>query len=165
MYSSTLSLTSVLDRGGWSTARTDRFTSEKAPVPIVQEAGWTSGPVWTENTAPTGIRFPNRPACSKSLYRLIYPRTLATTGTTSKSFGSPSFSLMRTDCKPFFKKKKNFLQGSEAVYSGSYSLPLQRNWLPSSPGCSRFFRKVSTLLLHHTSPYPRGQQYSQSPSW
>ena len=32
-------------------------------------------------------------------------------------------------------------------------------------GCSRFFRKVSTLLLHHTSPYPRGQQYSQSPSW
>jgi len=28
------------------------------PVPIVQEAGWASGPVWTgaENLAPTGIR-------------------------------------------------------------------------------------------------------------
>ena len=30
----------------------------KDPVPIVQEAGWTPGPVWTgtENFAPTGIR-------------------------------------------------------------------------------------------------------------
>jgi hypothetical protein len=30
------------------------------PVPVVQEAGWASGPVWTgvENLAPTGIRSP-----------------------------------------------------------------------------------------------------------
>jgi hypothetical protein len=26
-----------------------------------------------ENLAPTGIRFPDRPACSESLYRLRYP--------------------------------------------------------------------------------------------
>jgi hypothetical protein len=34
----------------------------KDPVPIVQEAGWASGPVWTgaENLAPTGIRSPAR---------------------------------------------------------------------------------------------------------
>ena len=34
------------------------FTPEKDTVPIVQEAGWTPGPVWTgaENLAPTGIR-------------------------------------------------------------------------------------------------------------
>jgi len=33
------------------------------------------GPVWTgaENLAPTGIRFPYRPALSQSLYRLRYP--------------------------------------------------------------------------------------------
>jgi len=41
MYSYTLSLTSALDRGGWSTPRTGCFTLEKDPVPIVQEAEWT----------------------------------------------------------------------------------------------------------------------------
>ena len=46
----------------------------KDPVPIVQEAGWTSGPVWTgtENLAPTGIRSPDCPAHRQSLYRLRY---------------------------------------------------------------------------------------------
>jgi hypothetical protein len=45
------------------------------PVPIVQEAGWAPGPVWTgaENIASTGIRSPDRPARSESLYRLSYP--------------------------------------------------------------------------------------------
>ena len=34
----------------------------KDPVPIVQEAGWVPGPVWSgaENFAPTGIRYPDR---------------------------------------------------------------------------------------------------------
>jgi hypothetical protein len=35
MFSSTLSLTSVLDWGGWSTPRLGRFTTGKNPVPIV----------------------------------------------------------------------------------------------------------------------------------
>jgi len=45
------------------------------PVPIVQEAGWVLGPVWTgaENLDPTGIRSLDRPARSQSLYRLSYP--------------------------------------------------------------------------------------------
>ena len=44
-------------------------------VPIVQEAGWAPGLVWTgaENLAPTRIRFPDCPARSQSLYRLPYP--------------------------------------------------------------------------------------------
>jgi len=44
-------------------------------VPIVQEAGWAPGPVWTgvENLTPTGIRSPDRLAHSQSLYRLCYP--------------------------------------------------------------------------------------------
>ena len=51
------------------------FTPGKDPVPIVQEAGWAPGPVWTgaENLAPTGIRSPDRPGRSQSLYRLRYP--------------------------------------------------------------------------------------------
>ena len=48
------------------------FTPEKDPVPILQEAGWAPGPVWigAENLAPTGIRSPDFPARSESLYRL-----------------------------------------------------------------------------------------------
>ena len=36
-YSCTLSLTSALDVGGWSTPGPGRFTPEQDPVPIVQE--------------------------------------------------------------------------------------------------------------------------------
>ena len=54
MYSSTLPSTSALDGGGWSTPRPGGLTPRKDPVPIVQEAGWAPGPVWTgaENLAP-----------------------------------------------------------------------------------------------------------------
>jgi hypothetical protein len=56
------------------------FTPGKEAVPIVQEAGWAPGPVWTgaENLAPTGIRSPDRPARSQSLYRLSYPTHVKT---------------------------------------------------------------------------------------
>ena len=75
MYSSTLSLTSALDGGGWPTPRPGRFTPGKDSVPTVEEAGWASGPVrtGTENLSPIGIRSPDRRARSKSLYRLSYP--------------------------------------------------------------------------------------------
>jgi hypothetical protein len=51
---------------------------ERDPVTILQEAGWTPGPVWTgaENLPPphpTGIRSPDRAARRASLYRLSYP--------------------------------------------------------------------------------------------
>jgi hypothetical protein len=62
---------------GWGVSVTSRplLTPGKDPVPIAQEAGWAPGPVWTcaENLAPTGIRYPVRPARSQSLYRLRYP--------------------------------------------------------------------------------------------
>jgi len=56
-------------------SRPGRSLPGKDPVPIVQEAGWAPGPVWTGagNLAPTGIRSPDRPARSQSLYRLRYP--------------------------------------------------------------------------------------------
>ena len=63
-------------RRGWGVSLTPRphSTPGKDPVPIVQEAGWAPGPVWTgaENLAHTGIWSPNRPARSRSLYRLRY---------------------------------------------------------------------------------------------
>jgi len=62
---------------GWGISVTPQplFTPSKDPVPIVQEAGWAPGPVWTgaENPVPTGIRSPDRPARSQPLYRLSYP--------------------------------------------------------------------------------------------
>jgi len=42
------------------------FTPWKDPVPMLQEAGWAPGPVWTGavNLDPTGLRSPDRPARS-----------------------------------------------------------------------------------------------------
>ena len=42
--------------GWWTTPRPGRPTRRKEPVPIVYEAGWAPGPVWTgaENLAPPG---------------------------------------------------------------------------------------------------------------
>ena len=74
-FSFTLSLTSELD-GEWMFNVTPRppYPLGKDPVPIVQAAGWAPGLVWTgaENIVPTGIRSPDRPALSESLYRLSY---------------------------------------------------------------------------------------------
>ena len=63
-YSSALSSTSALDWGGSSKPCLGRFTPGNEP--IVWEAGWAPGPVWTgaENLASTGIRSPDRPARS-----------------------------------------------------------------------------------------------------
>jgi len=53
-YDTTLSFTSATDVGRWLTPRPGRFIPGKDPVPIVQEAGWASGPIWkgAENLAP-----------------------------------------------------------------------------------------------------------------
>ena len=74
MYSSTLPSTSALDGVGGQRHALVALPPRKDPVPIVQEAGWASKPVWTgaENLAPTGIRSPDRPASSESLYQLSY---------------------------------------------------------------------------------------------
>jgi hypothetical protein len=54
-YSSTLFFTSALEGLASRPGRT--LPPEKDPVPIVQEVGWASGPVWTdaENLAPPGF--------------------------------------------------------------------------------------------------------------
>jgi hypothetical protein len=61
---------------GWVVNTTPQllYPRERDPVPIVREAGWVPGPVWTgaENLAPTRIRSPDRLARSQLLYRLSY---------------------------------------------------------------------------------------------
>ena len=66
------------DRGtrrGWVVSSTPRlhFTPRKDLVPILQEAGWVPGRVWTGgNSRPHRDSIPGRPDCSQSLYRLSY---------------------------------------------------------------------------------------------
>jgi len=66
------------DRGtrrGWVVSSTPRphFTPGKDPVPILQEGGCASGPVWTGGKSrPHRDSIPDRPARSQSLYRLSY---------------------------------------------------------------------------------------------
>ena len=58
----TLSLTSTIDVGEWSTPRTRRFTSRvRNPVATVQVAGWAPGPVWIRvvNLAPPPVFDPS----------------------------------------------------------------------------------------------------------
>ena len=62
-------------RRGWVVIGMPRpyFTPGKEPVRIVQKAGWAPGPVWTGGkSCPHRDSIPDRPACSQSLYRLIY---------------------------------------------------------------------------------------------
>jgi hypothetical protein len=62
----------ICARLGWVVNATPGlFTLGSEPVPILQEAAWAPGPVWTgaNNLAFTGIRFPDCQARSESLYR------------------------------------------------------------------------------------------------
>jgi len=53
------------------------FTPGKEPVPILQEAVWAPGLVWTcGKSRPHRDSIPDRPARSQSLYRLSYRRAL-----------------------------------------------------------------------------------------
>ena len=63
-------------RRRWVVSITPRphFTPGKDRVPIVQEAGWAPGPVWTGGKSrPQRDSIPDRPARSQLLYRLSYP--------------------------------------------------------------------------------------------
>ena len=55
-----------------------RHARQAAWLPIIQEAGWTSGQVWTleksrDSLHSIGVRTPNHPARGESLYRLSCP--------------------------------------------------------------------------------------------
>ena len=58
--------------GGALTLRS-LFAPGNDPVPVVQEAGWAPGPVWTGGKSrPHRDSIPDRTARSQSLYRLNY---------------------------------------------------------------------------------------------
>jgi len=77
-YSSTLSLTSVLDASGWSTPTPGSFTPEREVPYLMYRAGWAPGLDWADfetkkSLAPPRVTALIRPARSGSLYRQHYP--------------------------------------------------------------------------------------------
>ena len=62
-------MTTALEGGEWSAARPGpHFTPGKDTVPILQEAGWAPGPVWTGGKSrPHRDSIPDRTARSQSL--------------------------------------------------------------------------------------------------
>ena len=60
----------ALKRDEWPAPRSGRFAPGKDPVPNVQEVWWAVGVCLdgVEILVPTGIRSPDRPACSEPLY-------------------------------------------------------------------------------------------------
>jgi len=63
-------------RRGWVVSSTPRphFTPGKELEPVLQEAGWIPGPVWTgRKSRPHRDSIPDRPAHSQLLYQLSYP--------------------------------------------------------------------------------------------
>ena len=138
-------------RRGWVVSVTPRplFTPGKDPVPTVQEAGWVPGPVWTgaENLAPTGIRSPDRPARSQSLYRLRYPARLISRlqnipwdglSSATKSQSGPHYPLVTTD-------------GLVLIYRRTFT-----DWRPTQDGCwwlCVWMSGHSTQLYFLTKPF------------
>ena len=73
-YSSTHSSTSPLDGVGGQRHAPAALPPGKTRYPLYRRLGGPPWPVWTgaKTLAPTGIRSPDRPARSESLYRLSY---------------------------------------------------------------------------------------------
>jgi hypothetical protein len=99
--SSTLSVTSALDGGGWSTPWPGRFTPGKTRYPLYRRLDWSQGRSerMGKNLTPPppGIRSPDRPAHSQSLYRLSYPDPHYHGITATKSLYMHS--ILRLRCK------------------------------------------------------------------
>ena len=68
-------MTAALEGGEWSTARPGRtLPPGKDPVPVVQEAGWDPGPVWTGGKSrPHWDSIPDRTSHSNAFKYITTP--------------------------------------------------------------------------------------------
>jgi len=79
-YISSLFTSSTLEGSGCSAPRPGCFTPLKDLLPVVQEAGWVTEPVWmlTENFAYTMIRSQGRPSRSSRYMDYATPAAVLT---------------------------------------------------------------------------------------
>jgi rRNA maturation protein Nop10 len=100
MYSFTLSLTSALDGGGWSTPRPGRFTPGKDPVPIYI-GGWVvpkAGLDGCEKSRPHR----NSTSGPSSKYRVALPTELSQPMMRLMPYGNLRVKGPADDGKPLF---------------------------------------------------------------
>jgi len=102
------------DRGtrrGWVVNSTPRphFTPGKDPVPILQEAGWAPGSVWTSGKSRLHRdSIPDRPAPSQSLNRLSYPAHVCRTNSICLRPMNLTASLINTRCIGWLRRFRHF---------------------------------------------------------
>jgi hypothetical protein len=119
------------------------FTPGKDPVPIVQEAGWAPGPVWTgvENLTPTRIQSPNCPAHSRSLYRLSYP-------THALALSDPTLDLVRQYDFPVLLRCRKTSNTVFVVFVRPLSEPVRRFSSCSTDFSQQIAQVVLFLILY-----------------
>jgi len=160
------------DRGtrrGWVVSSKPRphFTPGKDPVPILREAGWAPGPVWTGGKSRSHrYSIPDSPVCSQSLYRLSY-----------KIKGKVEFTMYETaNLKLICEESKTNATNNSCILRTSiwevwrrayisHALILQQILMLLSDGINlylsskllRMSHKQSTLLVPFTVLYNRRQ--------
>ena len=151
---------------GWVVNSTPRsfYPRESDPVLMVQEAGWAPGPVWTavKNLAPTGIRSPDRPARSESLYRLRYSGPLRVSKFLRSTNTSPILARSRTLsvdqkpslflqslCRMFIQKKyiQNKREYTQQIFQSNPKKPILILYLPVLACCLVFGQYIDKILL------------------
>jgi len=137
-------LTTALEGGERSASRLGRSLSPgKIRYPLYRRLGRPPGPVWTgaENLASTGIRSPDRPARSQSLYRLRYPAHFQLVVTKKKQF-----SYLK--CRKLWVSGRNFcflvnICSGFCYWPGYHCTNWEVSWF-----CSLLLRHARQMLRH-----------------
>ena len=132
----------ALEGGEWSASRLGRnLPPGKDPVPILQEAGWATGPVWAGGKSrPHCDSIPDCPARSQSLYRLCYPahalRNSYCKFWNLKAYILTYFFFGKVEILMKTLLKTQSLQGCYAMSTGKQFPTFRRSVLPLSIGLS-----------------------------
>jgi hypothetical protein len=118
------------------------------PVPVVQGPGWAPEPVWTgaENVIPIGIRSPDPPARSKSLYRLRYPSPPISFGLPYKHSHEVRIHFCLKLLKPSHVRQLRVYFKDQTMYKKCLYMELTCA-LPSSVISGMFFLKKKDYLF------------------
>ena len=128
------------DRGtrrGWVVSSTPRphFTPGKDPVPILQEAGWAPGPVWTgRKSRPHRYSIPDRPSRSQSLYRLSYSAHIIWEElTTKRSINSIKYRVCWSSTLVLVQRKAMSSSPRKGTSEASYENNIMKRWMICTP--------------------------------